>query len=270
MIMSNPKQHSFPGPQFVTSNKLSTKKIKSEDGFAKIIAGGRIVRPDPHKPEIERMVIGDKFNYKNNSVPSSHERAVLESVSINLEAGIAMVDKQETALAKIGGKLSEIALALNQVKSPRSCEKARTSSQVKFEESRDRIREIAQETFDHVALFSNGPSKPVTIAVPSSNAWEGINIDRSNLNQPGLQVVDKGKVYGNSPGFFLDSGSITKAFNEWRSLCIHNRLQWGLLFERLHGITRSLKNFGKGKTWRVPPFSSQPKLGPLRRPNRNN
>ena len=34
-----------------------------------------------------------------------------------------MVDKQETALAKIGGKLSEIALALNQVKSPRSCEK---------------------------------------------------------------------------------------------------------------------------------------------------
>ena len=76
MIMSNPKQHSFPGPQFVTSNKLSTKKIKSEDGFAKIIAGGRIVRPDPHKPEIERMVIGDKFNYKNNSVPSSHERAV--------------------------------------------------------------------------------------------------------------------------------------------------------------------------------------------------
>ena len=92
---------------------------------------------------------------------------------------------------------------MNQVKSPRSCEKVRTSSQVKFEESRDRIREIAQETFDHVALFSNGPSKPVTIAVPSSNAWEGINIDRSNLNQPGLQVVDKGKVYGNSQGFFL-------------------------------------------------------------------
>ena len=159
-----------------------------------------------------------------------------------------MVDKQETALAKIGGKLSEIALALNQVKSPRSSEKVRTSSQVKFEESRDRIREIAQETFDHVALFSNGPSKPVTIAVPSSNAWEGINIDRSNLNQPGLQVVDKGKVYGNSPGFFLDSGSITKAFNEWRSLCIQNRLQWGLLFERLHGISRSLKKFGDGKT----------------------
>ena len=50
-------------------------------------------------------------------------------------------------------------------------------------------------------MFSNGPSKPITIAVPGSNAWEGINIDRSNLNQPGLQVVDQGKVYGNSPGF---------------------------------------------------------------------
>ena len=100
----------------------------------------------------------DKINYKNYSVSSSHERAVLESVSINLEAGIAMVDKQETALAKIEGKLSEIALALNQVKSPKSCEKVRTSSSVKLEETRDRIREIAQETFDHVALFSNGPS----------------------------------------------------------------------------------------------------------------
>ena len=36
-----------------------------------------------------------------------------------------MVDKQETALAKIGGKLSEIALALNQVKSPKACEEVR-------------------------------------------------------------------------------------------------------------------------------------------------
>ena len=59
--MNNPKHHSFPGSQFVTSNKLSTKTIKREDGFAKIIAGGRIVRPDPDKPEIERMVIGDNL-----------------------------------------------------------------------------------------------------------------------------------------------------------------------------------------------------------------
>ena len=108
--MDNPKQHSFPGSQFVTTNKSSIKTIKREDGFAKIIAGGRIVRPDPHKPEIERMVIGDKFNYKNNSVPSSHERAVLESVSINLEAGIAMVDKQETALAKLEGNSVKLPL----------------------------------------------------------------------------------------------------------------------------------------------------------------
>ena len=72
-----------------------------------------------HEPEIERMVIGDKFNYKTVQ-SSSHERAVLESVSINLEAGIAMVDKQETALAKIEG---------NSVRLPssESGEKVRTS-----------------------------------------------------------------------------------------------------------------------------------------------
>lgn len=268
--MNNPKQHSFPTSHSEASYTSLAKPIRNEEGFAKIIAGGRIVRPDPQKPEIERMVTGDQIHNKTKSLSSSHERAVLESVSINLEAGIAMVDKQETALAKIGGKLSEIALALNQVKSPKACEEVRITSQANFEYSRDKIRQISQETFDHVALFSNGPSKPITIAVPGSNFWEGINIDRSNLKQPGLNAVDQGKVYGNSPGFFLDSGSITKAFKEWRSLCVQNRLQWGLLFERLHGICRSLKSFGDGKTWSVPSFSSQPKLGPLRRPNRNN
>ena len=62
-----------------------------------------------------------KFIIKTNRF-HHHWETVLESVSINLEADIAMVDKRETALAKIG-KLSEIALALNQVKSPKACER---------------------------------------------------------------------------------------------------------------------------------------------------
>lgn len=252
-------------------NPQSSSANPKEEGFAKIIAGGRIVRPDPQKPEIERMVTGDQLSQiKQPSVPSTHAKAVLESVSTNLEAGIELVDRQETALAKIGGKLSEIALVLNQTKSPRSNHEQKIKYQDQFEKSRDGIRELALESFDHVALFSNGPSKPVTIAVPSIDSWEGINVSRADLKQPGLQTVDKGKVYGESNGFFLDTGSISRAFREWRGLCIQNRLQWGLLIERLHGINRSLEKFRKNGYWRIPAFSSKPKLGPLRRPNRNN
>ena len=47
---------------------------------------------------------------------SNNSLALLESVSANLEAGMKLLDKQELSLAKIGGKLSEIALALNQAR----------------------------------------------------------------------------------------------------------------------------------------------------------
>ena len=61
-----------------------------------------------------------------------------------------------------------------------------------------------------------------------------------------------------------------KAFQEWRSLCLNNRLQWGLLVDRLHGINRSFEKFRKERNWRVPSFPRKSQLGPLRRPNRNN
>jgi hypothetical protein len=264
-------QHSTSGGLTVqdpSKPNKSTKKI--EAGFAKIIAGGRIVRPDPSKPELARMVMGETEMVNDVSLKSAHAKAVLESVTTNLEAGIELVDRQETALAKIGGKLSEIALILNQVKNPKTTDDFRVQYQCNFVESRDGIRTLSLETFDQTALFSNGPAKPITVAVPTLNSWEGVSIDRANLKQPGLQTVNSGKVFGSSPGFFLDAGSIKKAFIEWRSLCIHNRLQWGLLVDRLHGVNRSFEKFRKERNWRVPSFPSKSQLGPLKRPNRNN
>lgn len=255
-------------PPHTLRPKNSTNSI--EEGFAKIIAGGRIVRPDPNKPELARMVTGDSKMVNDTALKSAHAKAVLESVTTNLEAGIGLVDRQETALAKIGGKLSEIALILNQVKNPKSTEDLRIQYQSDFIESRDGIRKLALETFDQTALFSNGPAKPITIAVPTLDTWEGVSIDRANLKQPGLQTVDSGKVFGSGAGFFLDAGSIKKAFQEWRRLCLNNRLQWGLLVDRLHGVNRSFEKFRKDRNWRVPSFPSKPQLGPLKRPNRNN
>ena len=255
-------------PPHTLRPKNSTNSI--EEVFAKIIAGGRIVRPDPNKPELVRMVTGDSKMVNDTALKSAHAKAVLESVTTNLEAGIGLVDRQETALAKIGGKLSEIALILNQVKNPKSTEELRIQYQSDFIESRDGIRKLALETFDQTALFSNGPAKPITIAVPTLDSWEGVSIDRANLKQPGLQTVDIGKVFGSGAGFFLDAGSIKKAFQEWRRLCLNNRLQWGLLVDRLHGVNRSFEKFRKDRNWRVPSFPSKSQLGPLKRPNRNN
>ncbi len=255
-------------PPHTLRPKNSTNSIK--EGFAKIIAGGRIVRPDPNKPELARMVTGDSKMVNDTALKSAHAKAVLESVTTNLEAGIGLVDRQETALAKIGGKLSEIALILNQVKNPKSTEDLRIQYQSDFIESRDGIRKLALETFDQTALFSNGPAKPITIAVPTLDSWEGVSIDRANLKQPGLQTVDSGKVFGSGAGFFLDAGSIKKAFQEWRRLCLNNRLQWGLLVDRLRGVNRSFEKFRKDRNWRVPSFPSKSQLGPLKRPNRNN
>ena len=265
--LQNPSSGGVTPPHTLRPNN-STNSI--EEGFAKIIAGGRIVRPDPNKPELARMVTGDSKMVNDTALKSAHAKAVLESVTTNLEAGIGLVDRQETALAKIGGKLSEIALILNQVKNPKSTEDLRAQYQSDFIESRDGIRKLALETFDQTALFSNGPAKPITIAVPTLDSWEGVSIDRANLKQPGLQTVDSGKVFGSGAGFFLDAGSIKKAFQEWRRLCLNNRLQWGLLVDRLHGVNRSFEKFRKDRNWRVPSFPSKSQLGPLKRPNRNN
>ena len=254
-----------------SSNPPASVDLRPKGGFAKVIAGGRIVRPDPTKSEVERMVTGSSSNDPAiNNTKSSHARAVLESVTANLEAGIGLVDRQETALAKIGGKLSEIALILNQSRSPKATQTDRIIYQEKFVYSRDQIRKLSTETYDQTALFSNGPAKPITIAVPSIDSWEGLSIDRADLGKPGIQTIDRGKVFGEGPGFFLDAGTIKKAFSEWRSLCIINRLQWGLLVDRLHSANRSFEKFRKEKNWHIPLFSTKPQFGPLRRPNRNN
>ena len=70
--------------------------------------------------------------------------------------------------------------------------------------------------------------------------------------------------------FFLDSPSIRRAFHEWRTHCIENRLLWGNLKDRLNGVFRKLTELDKGGKWMLPLFPSDPKIGPLRRPNRNN
>ena len=243
---------------------------KAAQGFAKVVAGGRIVRLRNDKPFLERMVTGGQSSEPEVPTSCTHAQAVLESITSNLEAGIDMVDHQEVCLAKMGGRLSEIALALNQVRAPQSDEKTRGDSQMQFEESRDEIRKLSQSTFDNTALFSKGPAKPITIAVPTHGEWEGISVDRANIEQPGLTTIDQGKVFGQGPGYTLDSGSIKRAFSEWRNLCISNRMQWGLLMDRLHGANRSLQNVMMGEHWDVPETPRDPSLGPLRRPHRNN
>ena len=268
---SFPDDH--PGPSEVpvsTALAQATPISKLSQGFAKVVAGGRIVRLRNDKPFLERMVTGVKSSHPDQLTSGNHAKAVLESITSNLEAGIDMVDHQELCLAKMGGRLSEIALTLNQVRSPQSSDVERSKSQIRFEASKEQIRELSQSTYDNTALFSKGPAKPITIAVPTHGEWEGISVDRANIDQPGLMTVDQGKVYGSGTGYTLDTGSVKRAFVEWRNLCINNRMQWGLLMDRLHGANRSLRNVFDGKSWSIPETPDGQALGPLRRPHRNN
>ncbi len=236
-------------------------------GFPKVVAGGRIVRPDHNTPYLERMVTGKRLVPNGKT---SQQQAILDSVSSNLEAGIKLVDVQETALAKIGGKLADISLALTQCKTPGTSLNQKSQAQIRLSKAKSIIEKISESSHDNTALFSNGPARCISVAVPAKDQWEGISIDRANISQPGLIVVQNGKVHGESQGYFLDSGSIKRAFNEWRSLCINNRMQWGLLMDRLHGVHRKLAEIKNGLAWEIPKFPSDPQSGPLRRPNRNN
>lgn len=254
-------------PNIGSPPTASSKSGVKLTGFAKVVAGGRIVRPDHRISSLQRMVTGEKITVSD---PSSLQKAVLDSVSSNLAAGIRLVDLQETALAKLGGKLADISLALSKCKSTRATNRTREDADYDLRQTKSCIRKLAQSTHDNTALFSDGPAKSITVAVPSGNHWEGISIDRANLAQPGLKVVQNSKLHGTSPGFFLDSGTIKRAFNEWRNLCINNRMQWGLLMDRLHGVHRKLAQINKGQPWEIPSFPSGPGNGPLQRPNRNN
>ena len=236
-------------------------------GFAKVVAGGRVILPDDELPFLERMVIVAQYA---QLAPISKETAILESVASNIEAGIHIIDEQEVGLAKIGGKLADISLALNRCKSPKATPENHQSAQVDVEKAKSGIKQIAQSTHSNTALFSQGPSKPITVAIPNRGEWEGISIDRPNLETPGLKTVLSGKVHGSGEGYFLDSGSIKRAFDEWRNHCINNRLLWGSLMDRLHGVNRKLNEVKQGASWKAPDSPKDPKLGPLRRPNRNN
>lgn len=246
----------------------SPHKPQATNGFAKVVAGGRIVRIDLDKPYLQRMVTGGTVKTKPTEV--SREKAVLDSVTANLEAGIKITDAQELSLAKIGGKLSLAALNLNKGRNPSSTHEQKLHAQEDFVNAITAIKEETISTFDNTALFSNGKSKPITIAVPTGNEWEGLSVDRSDVGQPGLIAVMKGKVYGDGPGYFLEHDSIKKAFAEWRSLCTQNRMNWAMLVERLHGIESLGDRISKGFQWNLPDFPTDPNLGPLRRPHRNN
>ena len=253
------------------TSQVSPPKENLKNGFAKVVAGGRIIRIDSQKPYLERMVTGTSSPGETvTQKAKSKELALLESITANLDAGIKFVDQQETSLAKIGGKLSEMALCLNKARCPDSDHTERTVLQEKFSQAKDAIFKESISSFDHSALFSNGPSKPLTIAVPNHGEWEGLSIERSDLGQTGLKTVMGGKVYGDGPGFNLDHGAIKRAFSEWRSLCTSNRLSWGMLVDRLHGISSLHQKILDGTPWRIPEFNSSPSYGPLRRPHRNN
>ena len=67
-----------------------TENLKN--GFAKVVAGGRIIRIDSQKPYLERMVTGTSIpgvTVSNNA--KSKELAILESITANLDAGIKFV-----------------------------------------------------------------------------------------------------------------------------------------------------------------------------------
>lgn len=252
----------------ITSTPLRSNAPSQNTGFNKVVAGGRIVLLDPDKPHLERMVTGSDLS--NVTKAEDKQRAVLESVISNLIAGIQLVDKQETELAKIGGKLSDIALYLNRARRPNSSSQEWALEQINCLKSQQKAKQISLKTHDGSALFCDGPSKPVTIAVPCLGEWEGLSIDRADLGQPGIKTTLNGKIHGDGPGFFLDPGSIQRAFEEWRLLCIYNRLSSGMLLDRLHSLKKIYTKSENGRLWNMPDFPIDNSFGPLRRPHRNN
>jgi hypothetical protein len=242
---------------------ISQKETK---GFTKVLVNGRVVGLDKSKPFQDRM-IGEGLvscNPKNLQISSV---ALLETVTANLEAGMRLLDMQELSLAKIGGKLSEVALSLNLA---RQFVDKKDDAQSRFVQAREVIRKLSKTTFDHTVLFSNGPSKPIVVAVPTLDTWEGFSIDRCDISTPGLRSIELGKVIPSAPGLLLDPDSVSLSFDEWRSLCIQNRLQWYLLADRFHQITHFLLDRAHKGEWCFPDFPNCLPDGQLRRPHRNN
>ena len=125
-------------------------------------------------------------------------------------------------------------------------------------------------THDHAALYSVEKTPPVVVAVPTAGEWEGLALDRVNIGTPGMIAIETGKVHGNGPGLRLDEGSVRRALEDWRKLCLSNRLQWGLLTERLHRIDRRQRSVAMGEPWRVPPSPESTGNNGVRRPHQSN
>jgi hypothetical protein len=238
-------------------------------GFAKVLAGGRVVGLNKEKPFADRMLAdGVDFQIQDAGLDDPKvEQIILESVATNLEAGVKMLDKQEVALARMGGRLSEMALSLNRARADLS---QSNDAQSQFEESRYHFRMITKETFDHTALFSMGASKPITIAVPVGKVWEGLSIDRCNLKTPGFDSLQVGKVSPSAKGLLLDPETFALVFQEWRHLCAGNRLQWHLVYNRWQKIVSTLKYFLGGRRWTPPLLPDESQQGGLRRPHLDN
>jgi hypothetical protein len=238
-------------------------------GFAKVLAGGRVVNLQKDKPFVDRMLSDGISTYPKepNKINPPLEQVILESVAINLEAGVKLLDTQELVLAKMGGRLSEMALSFNIAR--QKIEHAQDAQQ-SYEDSLANFRRLSKETFDHTALFSMGPAKPVTVVVPTRTKWEGLSIDRCNLSSPGIRAVNSGKVSPSSTGLLLDPQTFTKAFAEWRELCAVNRLQWHLIYDRWRSITTTLKHLLGGRRWNAPPFPDDLRGEHLLRPHKYN
>jgi hypothetical protein len=254
------------------SSHSSSPSGESVQGFPRVVVDGSFVRVDKTKPFMARMVSSDSFltSPTDEHSDSKHTLAVLESVSCNLEAGMEMLDSQENSLAKIGGRLAGIALALNNSRSPEISEQKVIEAQLDLESAQRMIRQISKSSYKQVALFSNGASAPIAIAVPVLSRWEGLSIERCNISTPGLKTVDEGKIHGSKAGFFLDHATVKRAFTEWRKLCCNNRMQWSMLKDRIYSIKSSIEKWNHGTHWRISLPQNDSPTGPLDRPNRNN
>lgn len=237
----------------------------------KVVVGGKITVPDPTLPFIERMVTGKSAeSFQSRKPDTAYSKAVLSSVATNIEAGVRYLESQENSLSEMGGKLSEIAALLTASRSQYATEPALNDLQVRFEEAREGIKVESMATHDHAALYSVEKTPPVVVAVPAAGEWEGLALDRVNIGTPGMIAIETGKVYGNSTGLCLDEGSVKRALDDWRNACVANRLQWGLLVERLHRVSSRMISLESGKTWSLPKDPESLRHDGIRKPHLSN
>ena len=271
MKMNDPNLD-HPGSSGASLTEVTLRgKAAARTARTRVVAGGAINLPDTEKPFLERMVTGPQLDgHSLRESDPGYAQAVLASVAVNIEAGVRYLEHQEGALAKLGGYLSEIAALVTASRSQHTSEVELKDMQVRFEGARDDIRDISVSTHGQGALFAVGDAPPVVVAVPASGDWEGLALDRANIGTPGMIAIETGKIHGPGTGLYLDEGSIGRALDDWRRLCISNRLQWGLLVERLHRIERRQRSVAMGEPWRVPSTPESNGNDGVRRPHLGN